>query len=474
MADKNTTQKIIIAGTTMAIATPALQYMHTGGVGILVGLFSGVIAWNVMKDIVPEDDEQSAAPQPRKEVRDSLAYRLTVGKSMRGNAADHQHGAEHGNGDDFEQIQTRTSIFTFSDLLATGWRPSPESIFLARLEDGSNVYVTLEQIVHIALAGSTRQGKTSIIRQLLVQFCSIDTTCFLLDPHYTPYDIETGEDWTPFLPKLRFDPIECKSYDRIEQVLRHAATTLLDKRKSLRAQSQPVGKHTFFVIDEYPAIVAEKPEVAQHIGKLLREGGKYKLHIVIASQDFQVKTIDPDSKTGGAIRDNFNVCLYVGGDSTTANKLLDVIVPREVEAQLGKGPIYLKSPTHKKASLAYTPWCDNEAIYNQIGPSTYHPEESSTLEDELSDDFEDDIDNDENDNPTLPDTEALHDTTNNITPIIPDTGRKAEEIDLNAAIAVYNTGATSRYQLAKVFGLSESQGRKLKELIEAKAKVANG
>lgn len=61
-----------------------------------------------------------------------------------------------------------------------------------------------------------------------------------------------------------------------------------------------------------------------------------------------------------------------------------------------------------------------------------------------------------------------------LVPNLPDTGRKAEDIDLSAAIAVYNTGATSRYQLAKIFGLSENQGRKLKELIEAKAKQNNG
>jgi len=54
-----------------------------------------------------------------------------------------------------------------------------------------------------------------------------------------------------------------------------------------------------------------------------------------------------------------------------------------------------------------------------------------------------------------------------LTPIIPDKGRRAEDVDLNAAIAVFNTGKTSRYDLAKVFGLGESQGRKLKELIEA-------
>jgi hypothetical protein len=191
--------------------------------------------------------------------------------------------------------------------------------------------------------------------------------------------------------------MECKSFERIESILRHAATALLDKRKNLRAHSQPVGKHTFFVIDEYPAIVAERPDVAKYVGKLLREGGKYRLHLVIASQDFQVKTIDPSDKTGGAIRDNFDTCLYVGGDTTTARELLDVTIPRTVETTLGKGPIYLRSQTHKQASLALTPWCDNEALYTLLGPSTYEPQRTTdelNEEDLLDSEVEQEDDND--------------------------------------------------------------------------------
>ncbi len=74
---------------------------------------------------------------------------------------------------------------------------------------------------------------------------------------------------------------------------------------------------------------------------------------------------------------------------------------------------------------------------------------------------------------TFPDEEEAE-LSEDIVPILPDKGRKAEDIDLNAAIAVYNTGATSRYQLAKIFGLPENQGRKLKELIEARAKQGDG
>jgi hypothetical protein len=56
-----------------------------------------------------------------------------------------------------------------------------------------------------------------------------------------------------------------------------------------------------------------------------------------------------------------------------------------------------------------------------------------------------------------------------VAPNLPEKGRMAEDVPLEAAIAVYNSGCTSRYQLAKAFGLSENQGRKLKEIIESQA-----
>jgi hypothetical protein len=252
----------------------------------------------------------------------------------------------------------------------------------------------LKQLVHIALAGSTRQGKTSIIRQLLAELIYIGCECILLDPHYTPYDVEIDEDWTPYTPYLKANPLECKEFGKIEQVLRYAATTYLEKRKALRAASKRIGKDVFIFIDEYPAIIAEKPEVQKHVAKLLREGGKYHIHLVIASQDFQVKTVSPQA--GGAIRDNFSTCLYVGGDKTTANVLLDKSIPAEDEPRLGKGPIYLRCETHKAASLAYTPWMDNEAIYELVGPSTYEPgEDEEEVDTEELDDLE--LDTDERD-----------------------------------------------------------------------------
>lgn len=342
--------------------------------------------------------------------------------------------------------------FTFSQLLASGWRPSYRQIFLARLEDGTDVFIKVEDAVHIALAGSTRQGKTSIIRQLLAQLCYIGCTCILLDPHYTPYDVEIDEDWTPYTRYLRYDPLECKSYARMEQILRQTATKVLDKRKLRREQSQPVGVPIFIIIDEYPAVLDAMPVIQNYVAKLLREGAKYKIFLCVASQDFQVKTVSP--KAGGAIRDCYKTCLYVGGDATTAKVLLDTQVSEDVDTLLGKGPVMLRCETLKsmgrKASLAQTPFMDNEALYTLLGPSTYQP---ATSEDHASDTEEEHLLDEEAE--ARSETEPLPEVSKR------DTRRKAEDIDLRVAIALWNSGWNSRAKLAKALDIAENQAGKL-------------
>ncbi len=380
--DTSTMRKLAFSGATMAVATPLLvEVAHSGGAGIIVGLFSGWVAWEIQKDIDHAKGEDTAPSPPRvsRKVQDSWAYKLAIGKTMR--PAPVESAAEpHA---DSDLLRPRRPWLQFSQLLATGWRPSYHEIFLAQLQDGTNVFVTVEQLVHIALSGATRNGKTEIIRQLLSQLIYVGCDCILLDPHFTPYDIEKNEDWTPFIPKLKFDPVECKEYRRIEQIVEYAATKILPKRMALRTQSKPLGKPIFLMIDEYPSIIARCPNVEKHIGALLREGAKYRIFLCIASHDFLVQTAFPSM--GSGLRDCLKTIFHVGGNIRTARELLDIEkIDRDEEASLGKGLVYLKCETHKKAQLANTAWMDDEAIHQLVGPSTY---ESDDLEiDDGSDD----------------------------------------------------------------------------------------
>jgi hypothetical protein len=461
MTINNANNKLVIAGATTIIAEPLLALLHTGGVGVIVGLALGGAAYVLAEDhlgTATDEGETSSLPAIDGAKLAAIGYRMLNGKSTRrgqGEEEEAYEGAQGGDADDFDGGYLNNDEFLFSQLLASGWRPSYKQIFLARLEDGTDIFVSVPDLVHIALAGSTRQGKTSIIRQLLLQLCYIGCTCILLDPHYTPYDVDIDEDWTPYTSYLRFDPLECKNFERMEKILRHTATTVLDGRKKLREASKSVGVPIFIIIDEYPAVVAERPKVQDHVAKLLREGAKYRIFLCVASQDFHVKTVSPQA--GGAIRDNYKTVLYVGGDATTAKVLLDTPVSPDVESLLGKGPVMLRCAAMKKASFAQTSFTDNAAIYLLLGPSSYEPgeEETVVVPEEMGG-----MDKEEFADEPVKEVAV-------VAPIIADKGPKAADIDINVLCACWNGGANTVSKLEVLFKMSHGEAYKAYKRIKA-------
>ena len=278
--------------------------------------------------------------------------------------------------DDDEQPLPSTTkdngMFTFSQVLDKGFVPSLNKIYLGRLTDGTDVYVTAKDLCHVALAGLTGNGKSSIMRLIMAQLCKIGVTVLLLNPHYMQWDHSGGEDWTPYEPYLEKSPIDCAGYETIETYLEWTAKTLLSNRIKRAREGKPIGKPFFIVIDELPAIVAESKDVPNHIAKLLREGRKYGIFLIVASQDFQVKTIGFE---GGGVRKCFKTAFYVGGDVATAKALLNDDNQKDPipENDLGKGTIMLRCSATKKAVLTKVPYVDNESLYRLLGKSTFSP-----------------------------------------------------------------------------------------------------
>lgn len=276
-----------------------------------------------------------------------------------------------------------SSFFTFSDVLRRGFVPSLDRIYLATLEDGTDVFVSSTQLCHVALAGATRGGKGHIKRSLMAQLAYAGAELYLLDPNYTRWDREsvdpTGrlcpEDWTPYDRFLQNDPTELipvrKKYQVIGTYLQ-AANVELDRRLERYGNSMPVGRPIFIFLDELPDIVDNIPDVQVILKKLLRQGAKVGVNVVCLSQDFLVKTLFPQSG-GGAVRDCYRTVLYVGGDATTANVLLDMPAREVPENELGKGRVMLRCDVVRPAAKARSPYVDNEALYRLLGPSTYTP-----------------------------------------------------------------------------------------------------
>jgi hypothetical protein len=275
--------------------------------------------------------------------------------------------------DDMPSPHGGSDMFLFSDVLRAGFTPSLDRMFLARTEQGQDLFCAVKEPYHVALAGNTGGGKSSIMRMLMLQLCHLRVRVLLLNPHYTRYDLENGEDWTPFEPYLVHPPMECRKYEVIEHYLRAAAKDLIPKRLEKRANSQPVGKPYFIVIDELPSIVREVENAPDYMRVILEEGRKVGVFLISAAQDFLVKTISPKAG-GGSIRECYRTVYYVGGDPTTARTLLDTqrgdVIP---EDELGKGTVMFRGVPSKKAAKVYVPYVDNESLYMLLGKSTYTP-----------------------------------------------------------------------------------------------------
>jgi hypothetical protein len=189
----------------------------------------------------------------------------------------------------------------------------------------------------------------------------------------------------------------------------------------------------------------------------------------VASQDFQVKTISPQA--GGAIRDCYKTCFYVGGDATTAKVLLDYPVPPEIETILGSGPVMLRCKLVKRGALAQTPFTDNQSLYFLLGDSTYVPDEEPVV-DEVPEIYEqaheefrmvDVLPRDEDvlDVPVAP--------APTIVPKAPDKSKrpKATDIDINILCMCWNGGANTVLALEQLFNFSHGEAYKAYKMILA-------
>src|ERR1700731_2193863 len=95
MAKGDKTRQLMAAGTATLIAEPALAFAHQGGLGVIVGLVAGAVAYGILDDIEQRTGGQMARstigsrqppgqpPGRTGKDRPNPLSRLLVGKSMR-------------------------------------------------------------------------------------------------------------------------------------------------------------------------------------------------------------------------------------------------------------------------------------------------------------------------------------------------------------------------------------------------------
>ena len=397
-----------------------------------------------------------------------------------------------------------------AEIIERGFKPSRESILLMNTING---YATekISKLHYIGLGGSSGRGKTNTTRLITSQLLACGAKVYMVNPNFAPikHNGNRLEDWRPIAAKLQ-EPV-ARNADDIERLLNHFMKTFEERRE--REQLTPKrGTDLFLVLGEWPVIVEECPDAVKIIGRLLRQARQYGIHVIAEFQDALIETIKGNSGT----RANYGTAYFFGGDTTTAKTLLSLPDGVKIDnTGLGdKGAVYLKSFS-SQAVPGRVPFFSNKALYMLLGCIGEPVTDELVDEDEFYEDEDDDFEDEEDEG--LSEQEQLYedalkawgrgvrsvsgmqealrldfDETQELleemsslglitwqqerqvppaklVPILPEKGRLAEEVPIEAAVVVYNSGSTSRYQLAKAFGLSENQGRKLKEIIESMA-----
>jgi hypothetical protein len=250
--------------------------------------------------------------------------------------------------------------YDFLDELST-FRPTSQSIFLGRSSSGI-ITVAMSRLWHIALAGATGGGKTNILRLILAQLLKLGATCYLCDIHYAPN--KRGMDWIPIAERLAAPPV--RDIQDIYATVEWLARSELQARIDREYAGEFIGDPLYLAIEELPAVMAEKPEIAPHLSKLLRQGRQYDVCLIGATQDMLVKTLG----TSGGVRECFRTGYYTGGDMTTARVLLDLQKGQSIDEDgLGvAGRVYLKTAI-TAAQEVRVPLASNDAVYALLSVS---------------------------------------------------------------------------------------------------------
>lgn len=364
-----------------------------------------------------------------------------------------------------------------AQIIEKGFKPSRERILLMRKTEG---YATeaINKLHHIGLAGSSGRGKTNTTRLIVSQLLACNAKVYMVNPNFAPvkHNGERLEDWRPIEAKLQ-QPV-ARNAPEIRALLSYFMKIFGERRE--REQLTPKrGADIFLVLGEWPVIVEEYPDAEKIIGRLLRQSRQYGIHVIAEFQDALIKTIGGNSGT----RANYGTTFFFGGDFTTAKTLLSLSDGIKIDNNgLGdKGAVYLKSFS-SQAIPGRIPFFSNKALYMLLG----FPEDPVTDEIVSEDEFyededgnEEDIDeifarmpdirNDDGDiegdeeYPFSPsrDNERQLETPQSLVPIIPDKGRRAEDIDDSLAITLWNNGYGSRRKLAKALGTTENQANNI-------------
>jgi len=503
-------QKLLAAGTAALIAEPALALAHTGGVGAIVGLVVGAIAYVAVEDVERMAGRELPLPAPQSTAFDtekeqatlqgrhhySLAYRIFNGKSTRENFERERDE------DDQQQAEQYT-------------RNGRETKATKLVDLADDLHLDVDEIAGKAtfIVGMRRSGKTTIGTRLAEQLggkfhlplfipdlegdylsladAGILPQCVIAG-HPDAYDPRAGYlyaniDSITDAQVLGYDILESGlqvildmgSYDTVER----ACEMIVNIIKGIFAWTKRNPTELCpceIYLDEAQRFLPENLgdsliQDAAILNALLKAymdilavGGKRGLTPVILSQRFAQKNkkIFAQSEVQFIMRQTNDLDLarcmqYVKKSIATPEQIATFAQGQGVYIGAdGTQRVTRFSPRESDGGRSCTPkaavamrYADKQP-YSGPTASSYRDIPAHVSEHE--------------------DVPQQKEVAHLPQPIIPekDTRPMASDIDLAEAIEAYNNGATSRRKLAERFGMAENQGANLLRRIEEARELA--
>jgi hypothetical protein len=385
-------QKLAIAGAATLIAEPALALTHTGGLGVIVGLAAGAVAYWVADEIeqatgkeasLPATSDTSTTPdatQAKEPGQPSLLYRMLNGKSVRsgGNNDSELQAAKPG------ELQPKGQAgpwippqFILDDVISIVHDFNEQGyVYFGNSEDGG-IAIALNEMYHVMDVSSSGKGKSNRFRLAMMQMVGNCKTYYInpLAANVKPViDEREIEVWKPIYDCLA-NKRPIKEGTEIQELMTSLVEEIkqrndLEDQGDFSWQMEPI----FVFIDELPEVFARCPDALKLLDKIGRMGRQFCVFLWIASQTANVNDIGLST----AAQAQFKTRIYGGGDKISSDRMMKGSVPKDTERTLqsnGAGLTLMLADGMRACTFVRSPLVTNEALFNYLGLPPFRKED---------------------------------------------------------------------------------------------------
>ena len=378
--------QIAVTGATTIVAETALALAHGGGLGVIVGLGAGALAYwlaGEMQDVKagdtppPSSANEESPAQQKKNGELSLMYRLTHGKSVRGEQAQDDQNTDD---TDTPQQQGGSWVppqFRLDDVLnVVSDFNQQNKLYFGDTEEGAAA-LKLSKVYHVMDVASSGNGKSNRFRLGMMQTVTCCETYYInpLAANVKLVDDDRRiEVWKPIYDRLaNGHPV--KEGEEIGTLMKQLVDEINDRaameeQGDFSWQARPI----FVFIDELPEVGVRCPDAIKYLDAIGRMGRQFFVFTWVASQSALVSEI----KQSTAAQANYKTRIYGGGDTTSAGRMMKGKVPADVEKTLssnGAGLTLMLAEGMQGTSYVRAPLVTNEALFLYLGLPPFRMED---------------------------------------------------------------------------------------------------